>query len=138
MPSWIFPMTTAATAGALGILQIVLMVYIGLGRAKFRTGLGDGGHDALNRRIRMHGNLTENAPLFLVLLGLAETSGFVPGLVRWLGPLVVLCRIIHVFGLSLWFGPGPNPLRAIGATGTLIGIGVLAVSLLWVALPRLM
>ena len=131
-----FPAVTAATAGALAVLHVALMINVGLGRVKFKTGLGDGGNEALNRRIRMHGNLTENAPLFLILLGLVELSGIWPPLVMVLGPLVVVLRLCHAYGLSTTFGPGPNVFRAIGAGGTMVAIVVLAVACLTAAVPH--
>ncbi len=70
-----FPAITAATAVLLAVLQMFLMLHVARGRGKYKTGLGDGGHDGLIRRIRIHGNLAENAPLFLILLALVETSG---------------------------------------------------------------
>ena len=136
MPSLSFPAITAATAGALGIWHVLLTINVSMGRVKFKTGMGDGGNEALSRRIRMHGNLTENAPLFLILLGLAELSGTWPHLVMVLGPLAVVLRLCHAYGLSMNFGPGPNPFRAIGAVGTMLSIVVLAVACLTAAVPH--
>ena len=45
MPGWAFPFVTAATAGALGIWHVLLTMHVGLGRVKYRTALGDGGHE---------------------------------------------------------------------------------------------
>ena len=131
-----FPAVTAATAGALGILHVVLVLLVSAGRVKFNTGLGDGGNEALSRRIRMHGNLTENASLFLILLGIVELSGRSPHLVMLLGPLFVALRICHAYGLSIHFGPGPNAFRAIGAGGTALAIIVLSAACLIVAVPH--
>ena len=78
-----FPYMTAATAALLAVLQMILMLYVATGRGKFKTGLGDGGHPGLIRRIRIHGNLAENAPVFLILLALVETSGQWPGPSPW-------------------------------------------------------
>ena len=137
MQGLVFPAVTAATAGALGIWHVALMLLVGAGRVKFKTGLGDGGNEALARRIRMHGNLTENGPLFLMLLGLVELSGRSQHLVMAIGPLVVLLRVCHAFGLSMHFGPGPNAFRAIGAAGTTLSIIVLSAASLIVAVPYL-
>jgi uncharacterized protein len=137
MQGLLFPAVTAATAGALGLLQVALMLLVGAGRLKYKTGLGDGGHDGLNRRIRMHANLTENAPLFLILLGLVEVSGIAPLVVLIVGPLVVVLRLVHAYGLSMAFGPGPNPFRAVGAGGTTLSIVLLAVLAIVAALRHL-
>ena len=131
-----FPAVTAATAGALGIWHVVLMLLVSAGRVEFKTGLGDGGHEALSRRVRMHGNLTENASLFLILLGIVELSGTWPRMVMLLGPLVVVLRICHAYGLSMHFGTGPNAFRAIGAGGTALSIILLSAASLIAAVPH--
>ena len=137
MPGLWFPAVTAACAGALGLWQVALAFYVGGGRMKFGTGFGDGGQEGLLRRIRMHGNLTENAPLVLILLGLLELSGEWPRLVMGVGPLFVFCRVVHPFGLSMRFGPGPNPVRFVGAAGSALAMVVLSVVLFMTAWPRL-
>ena len=136
MQGFVFPAVTAATAGMRGIWHVLLMLLVSAGRVTFKTGLGDGGNEALSRRIRMHGNLTENAPLFLILLGLVELSGVWPHLVLLLGPLVVVLRLCHAYGLSMNFGPGPNAFRAIGAGGTTLSIIVLSAACLMIAVPH--
>ena len=131
-----FPAVTAATAGALGILQGGLVFYVGGGRHKYSIGFGDGGQEGMQRRIRMHGNLAENAPLLLILLGLLEISGAWPRWVTIIGLALVLCRVVHPIGLSMRFGPGPNIFRFVGAAGTTLVMLILSVLLLLVALPR--
>lgn len=130
MPQPGFPPVTAVIASLTAAVYLGLTVYVGLGRAKYKTGLGDGGHDGLNRRIRMHANLAENAPLFLILLGLTELTGAYPAMIRVLGAIFLLCRLAHAYGLSMTFGPGPNPFRAAGAGGTFLCLAVLLVALL--------
>lgn len=125
-----FPTATAITASLIAVLYLALTVYVGAGRMKFGTGLGDGGHEGLNRRIRMHANLAENAPLLLILLGMTEMTGAYPLMVRIVGAVFVLCRCSHAYGLSMAFGPGRNPFRAIGAGGTFLCMIVLLVALL--------
>ena len=126
----------AATAGALGIWHVLLTMHVGLGRVKYRTALGDGGHEELAHRMRMQSNLTESAPLFLVLLGLLEMSAAWPRLVLILGPTMVLVRIVHTFGLSMRFSTGANSFRAIGFVGTVLVMLIVSVACLLVALPR--
>ena len=126
-----FPFITAATAIALAVLQMFLMLYTARGRGKYKAGLGDGGSDPLLRRIRMHGNLTENAPLFLILLLLAETSGQWAGSVPIFAGAFVLVRLSHAIGLSM--SAGPSLFRFVGVVGTLacvLGLcALLAISL---------
>jgi uncharacterized protein len=111
-----FPLVTAATAIVLALLQIGLMLHVGFGRMQSATGLGDGGDEGLLRRIRMHGNLAENAPLFLILLGLTELTGDWGLAIPAVAAFFVLCRLAHPIGLSR--SSGASPLRGIGAMGT--------------------
>ena len=67
-----FPIITATTASTVAFLQIFLGFLVGFKRLKTKTGIGDGGNEALARQIRVHGNLIENAPIFLILLVLLE------------------------------------------------------------------
>lgn len=129
-----FPAVTAATAGALGIWHVLLMIHVGMGRVKYRTGLGDGDNPDLRRRIRMQGNLTENVALFLFLLALVELSGVWPRLVAVLGPSMVILSICHTFGLSMRFGSTSNVFRAFGAAGTALAMVLVSAASLIVAL----
>jgi uncharacterized protein len=119
-----FPLITAATAVVLALLQVSLMFLVVAGRVKTKTSLGDGGSAALERRIRMHGNLAENAPLFLVLLGLTELSGDWRRTVPVIAAFFVLCRLAHPIGLNI--SRGPSPLRVIGAAGTALALTLIA------------
>jgi uncharacterized membrane protein YecN with MAPEG domain len=126
----VYPIATALTAALLAILNALLATYVGTGRYKYKTSLGDGGNDALNRRIRMHGNLAENAPLFLILLALVEMTGEHGRFVWFLGPVFVVLRLSHAVGLSDAVPRGANPFRAIGAAGTMVCQLVLAIMLI--------
>ena len=107
---------TAYIAGILIVLQIVLMVLVGTQRIKHRVALGDGGVDGVLRAQRRHGNLAENAAIFLVVLLLVEMLGAKPMTVLVLGGLFVIARLAHAYALSVT--SGPHPLRAIGALMT--------------------
>jgi uncharacterized membrane protein YecN with MAPEG domain len=137
MAVYSYPIVTGLTAAALGILCIILTIYVIAGRATLKVGLGDGGHDAMNNRIRMHGNFIENAPIFLILLGLVELSGRHPLTVGCLGPAFVACRISHAIGLRPSMGAGRNPFRFVGTLGTMICLSILSVELLLMLLPHL-
>ncbi len=125
-----FPTTTALTCALLGLLQVALTFLVIRVRQGQQISLGDGGDTSLFKRIRMHGNLTENAPMFLLLLVLLELGGSSPGLVRIIGPLFVLIRLSHAYGVSEWSSEGGNPFRLVGAGGTLVCLAVLSVALL--------
>jgi uncharacterized membrane protein YecN with MAPEG domain len=111
-----FPHFTAATAIAIAVLQMILLLYTANGRGKYRTGLGDGGNEPLLKRIRAHGNLAENAPLFLILLGLVEVSGQWNNLVPIFAVVFVVVRLSHALGLLI--SAGVTPFRFVGVIGT--------------------
>jgi uncharacterized membrane protein YecN with MAPEG domain len=111
-----FPHITAATAILVAAFQMLLMLYVARGRGKYRTGLGDGGHPGLLKRIRIHGNLAENAPLFLILLALTESSGQWTALVPWFAVAFVVFRLSHALGLTI--SAGVTPFRFFGVVGT--------------------
>lgn len=112
------PLYTSLTAAALIILQMGLMLPVGLTRFKHQQSLGDGGHADLLMAIRRHGNLTENAPLFVAVLALIEILTGSSIVVAIFGAGFVFARIAHAVGLTV--GDGPNAGRAIGAFGTLL------------------
>ncbi|MGH6872129.1 MAG: MAPEG family protein [Rhizomicrobium sp.] len=111
-----FPYITAATAAVLGTLQMLLMLYTALGRRKFKAGLGDGGNAALLTRMRMHGNLAENVPIFLILLGLVEMTGQWTAQVPWMALAFVAARLLHIAGLAI--SSGASLFRLVGAVAT--------------------
>ena len=123
-----FPYITAATAATLAVLQMILLLYVARGRGKYKTGLGDGGHPGLIRRIRIHGNLAENAPVFLILLALVETSGQWAMFVPFFALGFVIARLCHALGLTI--STGPSIFRFVGVIGTLaamLGLATLIV-----------
>jgi uncharacterized membrane protein YecN with MAPEG domain len=128
-----FPYFTAAAAAVLAVLQMLLLLYTARGRGKYRAGLGDGGNAALLKRIRMHGNLAENAPLFLILLGLVEMSGQWMAVVPWIAIAFIVVRLSHVIGLAM--SSGLTIFRFLGAAGTVVLMLMLAV-LLFVTLSH--
>lgn len=128
-----FPYFTAATAIVLAVLQMLLLLYTANGRGRFRTGLGEGTNPLLLRRIRMHGNLAENLPLFLILLGLTEMTGQWGAAVPWFAAGFVAVRLLHPMGLAIT--AGPSPFRFVGVIGTVAAILGLA-ALLAISLSR--
>ncbi|MBO0906487.1 MAPEG family protein [Jiella sonneratiae] len=90
----------ALYAAILTPLFIGLAVRVVLRRNSLATTIGDGGDAALTRRIRVHGNFCEYAPMALLLLALAESVA-TPGWVLHLaGILLVAGRCLHAFGVS--------------------------------------
>lgn len=126
-----FPVLTAYTAVFLAFFQMALMLNVGLSRNKTGTSLGDGGDEVLLRKIRRHGNLTENAPIFLILLALLELVGGSTVAVLGLAIVFVVARLSHAIGLS----GGPIATKAVGALGTIASIAGAAAALLYYISP---
>ena len=69
------PTITLLFASLHVLLMLVLLARISRHRHGRKIGLGDGGDAVLNRKIRVHGNFVEHAPIALLLLGLLELCG---------------------------------------------------------------
>lgn len=86
---------TFTTISLAAILFIPMTAWIGLLRGKTNILRGDGGNATLFKRSRIYGNLTEVLPVFLLVLGAAESTGLSA---RWLWTAVavfVLGRVMH-------------------------------------------
>lgn len=93
--SEIYLPVTFTFISVLAILLIPLTGWIGILRGKTGILRGDDGDPVLFKRIRIHGNLMENAPLFAMVLGAAESAGLGQSLL-WLAVLgFVLGRVLH-------------------------------------------
>ena len=124
-----FPVVTMITAGFVLLLQVVLAATVSAGRGKMHSPIGDGGKEELLRLIRRHGNLAENAGIFLVGFALLEMSARYPSLLIALCASFAAVRIGHALGLSQV--NTNNAFRVVGAVGTyLIGLA-LGTALLW-------
>ena len=123
------PLISAYAAALIGVFQIALMMTVGLARNAAGISLGDGGDEALLLKIRRHGNLTENAPIFLILLGFLEITAGPQMAVIGFAALFILARLSHAYALS---GPDkPLVARGFGALGTIGGIIGTAGTLVW-------
>ena len=126
----LIPVTLTAAAGA-ALINIWLSLRIGRLRTTHKISVGDGGNEALNRRMRAQLNFAENVPLVLVLIAALEISGAGRSWGgAWLLPVAavfLLGRIAHGLGMDGGaFGVG----RMIGTIVTLLtqlGLAVVAV-----------
>ena len=125
-----FPIVSAVTAGALLIIQQLLMLNVGLYRTKVRTGVGYGEDLDLERLSRRHGNLAENAGIFVATLALLELLAGSVDIVAGFAIAFVVARTAHIIGFSSLAGSHLKDgstvflfLRAGGATFTaLVGV----------------
>lgn len=121
---------TLVTAGAAALINLWLAIRTGAARRASGVSIGDGGNDALIRRMRAHANYGESAPYILILIALIEFTG---GSSIWLwsaSVLFVVGRIAHPLGM--------DGMRVGRALGTLITFALLlALGGYAVALPLL-
>lgn len=94
------PIFTPLYAAVLAVLFFVLSWRVLRYRRSNRVSLGDGSDPVLLTRIRAQGNLTESAPLGLILLLMIELQGAPHLLVNILGLMLVGGRLSHAYALS--------------------------------------
>ena len=124
---------TLMTAGAAAIINLWLALRTGSTRGKSKVSIGDGGNEALIRRMRAHANFVEYAPFILILIGLLE---FTTGTSIWLwvaAALFLIARVAHPLGMD-----GLPVGRMLGTLLTfvlLLGLGGFAVTLPFLVHP---
>lgn len=112
--------TTAIFVGIFALAHIPFTVFVGYHRARTGIQFFDGGDAALLRKMRAHGNFTEQVPIALLAMAAAEATG-AP---RWAllagGISLLIGRALHAFVVarSGW-GIG----RAIGMVLTMLATG---------------
>ena len=120
---------TALYAGLLTLIAIFLGAAVGAMRSSTGISILHGENMELATRIRRHANFTEAVPLALILLAALELNGASPGLLHGLGIALVVARIAHPLGLH--HDNIRNPLRGIGAGGTILVSLIAALMLIW-------
>lgn len=122
MTSTVLPITlTIATAAT--VLHIWLAGRVSAVRNSQKVSIGDGGNEALIRRMRAHANYTENAPFALILLALVELAGGDPRVLWGAAILFVAARLLHAFGMDR---AQPSKLRMFGMLGSIFALLILA------------
>ena len=116
---------TGLYASLLAILFITLAINIIRLRYQYKTGIGDGGHETLEKAIRVHGNFAEYIPMALLMLGLYEINGADPSVLHVLEASLFIGRILHAVGLSKTKGVSKQ--RQIGMISLFIVMVILAV-----------
>ena len=115
---------TTLYAGLTGLWIITLAARIIALRRRELIAFGDGGNRDLRRRIRAMGNLTEYAPIALILLGLLELQGLPSWSLHLIGLMFLAGRLIHGWAFS--FADAPLGARSAGMVLTLIAVGAAA------------
>ena len=119
--------TTLCLAAAAAVINFWLGMRIGQLRTKFKVNVGDGGNEAILRRMRAQANFIENVPLVLILIGLIEAAGKAGAWLAPVGAIFMLGRVLHGLGMdggSLKWG---RMIGTLTAFLTQIGLAVVAV-----------
>lgn len=125
--AWLLPVTLLSAALCAG-LQVALTALVTARRLQTGISFLDGGDATLTRRMRAHGNLTETAPLGLLLLGLLELAAAPRGLLVALAGLLVLGRVLHATGL---LRRNDGWARRLGMAATLMALTALGAACFW-------
>lgn len=123
-------------SGLLALLFILLSTRVIGGRRSGKVALGDGGNAALLRRIRVHANFAEYAPISIVLLALAESLAAPGLLLHAAGVAMVFARAVHAYGVSN--EPENFSFRVAGMVTTFTVIGALALACIVMSAMRWM
>tara|TARA_B100000963_G_scaffold258957_1_gene227268 strand:+ start:200 stop:586 length:387 start_codon:yes stop_codon:yes gene_type:complete len=83
------------------------------------------GNEALNRAIRAQGNLIEYAPIFLILIFIAEYNGAHPHMLYLTGTIFLIARLMH--GIAFGFMEYSPLLRVVGTLLTFLSILIISV-----------
>ena len=129
MQTFILLPTTLCLAAAAAIVNFWLGMRIGKLRHGLKISVGDGGNEAILRRMRAQANFIEQTPVTLVLFALVEAAGKGGVWLAPLGAVFMLGRIAHGFGMDeggFRTGRGIGMLTAMIAQITLAITAVLA------------
>lgn len=122
----LLPVTLAAAAAA-AVLNTWLTLRIGTMRAALKISVGDGGNEALQRRMRAQLNYVENTAFVLVLIAAIELAGKGSWWLAYVAAAYFLGRIAHGFGMD---GGKAEAGRIAGTLTTMLtqlGLAVVAV-----------
>ena len=113
---------TAFYAGLLGLVFFGLSTRVIRRRRGMRIALMDGDDVELRRRMRIHGNFAEYAPICLILMGLIEANGAPAWLMHPLGLALLASRIMHAVGLTRAIGASRGRVLGMMATFAVLGV----------------
>jgi uncharacterized protein len=121
----ILPVTLAAAAAA-AVLNIWLSLRIGATRTALGIMVGDGGNEALQRRMRAQLNYVENTAFVLMLIAGIELAGKGSWWLAYVAAAYFIGRVAHGFGMD---GGSWKAGRMVGTAATLLtqlGLAIVA------------
>lgn len=112
----ILPVTLSMAAAA-ALLNIWLTIRVGMVRRATGISVGDGGNEALIRRMRAQLNFIENAPVVLVMVGGIELARAGNPFLLGAAAIFILGRVAHGIGMD---GGPLGFLRGVGTLTTML------------------
>jgi uncharacterized membrane protein YecN with MAPEG domain len=94
------PLIVTPYAAGLGLLGAALTVNVIVNRVKGKVVAGDGGVAPLAQAIRAHCNFTEQAPIGLIVIFVAEAAGASALAINILGAMLVISRLATAYILT--------------------------------------
>jgi len=91
------PVTICITA-IFAVMLTALSLLVSLRRRDLNLAIGDGDDHILRRRIRAHGNFTENAPLCVLLVLSIEAVLATSNTIWIVAIILIVARILHAIG----------------------------------------
>ncbi|MEP3050309.1 MAG: MAPEG family protein [Erythrobacter sp.] len=122
----IFPITATFVA-ICAIVMFLLIAWVGLRRGAIKALHGDASDAALRKRIRIHGNFIETAPLVALAIWASEAMEF-PQIWLWLSVAsFFLGRVLH----AIWFEKTVRGIAMLFTTLPAMGLGAAILLKLW-------
>ena len=116
---------TSISALWLLVLSARVIALRGVSFLKFFS-FNNYGEQTLTRAIRAQGNLIEYAPIFLILIFIAEYNGAHPHMLYMTGTIFIISRLMH--GIAFGFMKYSPFLRVGGTLLTFLSILIISVS----------
>jgi uncharacterized protein len=124
-------MITSVYAAILGLLFIYLSVRTLRARRLTKISIGDGANPELLRKIRVHANFQEYAPMGIILAGLLESHSPAYFIVHLVCICLLFGRFLHAYGVSQ--SRENFKFRVSGMALTFTSIGTSALGILFMA-----
>lgn len=113
-------LVTALYGALIALLTVVTAFGVVKVRRNLQIGLGDGGNAELSQKMRVHANLTEYAPISLLLLLFLELNQADTLWLHVFGTTLVIARVLHAWGLS--HSSGTSRGRFLGTLMTILNL----------------
>ncbi|MEO9599545.1 MAPEG family protein [Parasphingorhabdus sp.] len=124
---------TLPVTGLAAAICALLLIYCAYATVKVRIasqiGFGDGDNPDLLAARRTHANLSEHAPIFLIMLGLLEMANAHHPTITIIAAIFLVGRVLHVIGMKQHHKGGSPRFRQIGVLTTWLTTIALA---LWI------